>query len=315
MGRSKTKSFVTELEIIADSVSRKEFDARFNAGFRLMNAVQSEFLSRKDKLMSSPEWDFAKSLPRTIKDKNGEPKPNPARKEAFQKAKNEFYFTKNDAEQYSKWVAHSSGWIADKLDSVVIQTIAERAFKAVDKITYGKARKVRFKNNQSFSSMEGKQISTSIRVKEKTDKKTKVSDFRFMWGDLECPLIIDWQDPCITHGMNAPWKYGRLVRRMIRGKERFFAQIICEGLPYADRDNTKVKNELCSIDLNISNVAMVSEDHAFLKPFAPNTPNIEKQIKAIQRKQDRSRRVNNSQNFYPDDVTFKGKNKGRKVKR
>ncbi|MGL5720295.1 MAG: RNA-guided endonuclease TnpB family protein, partial [Alphaproteobacteria bacterium] len=315
MGRRKTKSFVTELEIIADSESRKEFDARFNAGFRLMNAVQSEFLSRKDKVMNSPEWRFAKSLPRTIKDKSGEQKPNPARKEAFQDAKNKFCFTKNDAEKYSKWIADSSGWIANKLDSVVIQTIAERAFKAVDKITYGKARKVRFKNNQSFSSMEGKQISNSIRVKEKINKKTKVSTFLFMWGELECPVIIDWQDPCISHGMNAPWKYGRLVRRGIRGKERFFVQIICEGLPYADRDNTKVKNELCSIDLNISNVAMVSEGHAFLKPFAPNTPNIEKQIKAIQRKQDRSRRVNNSQNFYPDDVTFKGKNKGRKVKR
>lgn len=315
MPRKRTPSFVIELEIIADSLARREFHARFNAGFRLMNAVQGEMVRRKDTLMASTEWHYAKSLPRTVKDKDGKVKASPVRKEAFQSAKDRALFTKSDAEQYSKWVADSSGWIAEKLDSVVIQTLAERAFKAVDKITYGKARKVRFKNNLSFSSMQGKQISTSIRVAEKTDKKTKESAFWFIWGSLKCPVVIDWEDPCIAHGMNCPWKYGRLVRRNIRGSERFFVQIICEGLPYADRDNTQVRDDLCSIDLNVSNVAMVSEHHAFLKPFAPNAPKIESRIKAIQRKQDRSRRVNNPENFNPDDVTFKGKHKGRKVKR
>jgi putative transposase len=311
VAKKRTPSFVTELEIIADSFVRKEFNAKFNAGFRLMNAVQGEMVRRKDILIVSAEWSHAKSLPRMVRGEDGRSKLNPERRDAFQDAKNKALFTKVDAEHYSKWIANSSGWIADKLDSVIIQTIAERAFNAVNKITYGKARKVRFKNNQCFSSMQGKQISTSIRVVQ--DKKTEA--YQFAWGKLRCPLMIDWGDPCVVHGMNSPWKYGRLVRRAIRGVERFFIQLICEGFPYSERENTQVKNDVCSIDLNVSNVAMVSRDTAFLKPFAPNAPKIESRIKAIQRKQERSRRINNPKNYSPDHVTFKGKHKGRKVKR
>ena len=44
-------------------------------------------------------------------------------------------------------------------------------------------------------------------------------------------------------------------------------------------------------------------------------PTFEKEIKAIQRKQERSRRKNNPNNFDPDDIVTKGKKSGRKVKR
>ncbi len=44
-------------------------------------------------------------------------------------------------------------------------------------------------------------------------------------------------------------------------------------------------------------------------------PTFEKEIKAIQRKQERSRRKNNPNNFEPDDIVPKGKKGGRKVKR
>jgi hypothetical protein len=309
MPKPKKLRFVTELEIIANSKARKDIGARFNAGFRLMNAVQSELLERKDLVRQSPEWEAAKTLTRYVVDAQGKLKPNPDRTKLYDKAREDALFTKTDAEKYAKHIAESAVWIDEKLDSVVIQTIAERAYKAVDKILFGKAKKVRFKNNRNFSSMQGKQISTSIRILEKK------GEFWFVWGKLWCPLIIDWEDPCIAHGMSSKWKYGRVVRREIRGKERFFLQLICEGLPYQDRQNTQVKSASCSIDLNISAVAMVSHESAALKPFAPNTPKIEKQIKAIQRKQDRSRRINNPDNFYPDDLTYKGKNKGRKVKR
>lgn len=164
MPRRKTPSFVTELELIADSSSRHELKARFNAGFRLFNGIQSELLTRMQLVRLSPEWEAAKKLPKKIKDKQGVQVSNPKRVEAFQNAKKQYRFTKVEAEKYGKLIAERSIWMREKLDSVVIQTLAERAFKAVDKILLGRAKKVRFKNNRSFSSIQGKQITTSIRV-------------------------------------------------------------------------------------------------------------------------------------------------------
>jgi putative transposase len=38
-------------------------------------------------------------------------------------------------------------------------------------------------------------------------------------------------DPVLAQGLAAPVQYVRLVRRTIRGSNRFFAQRICEGTP------------------------------------------------------------------------------------
>lgn len=306
MPKAKTPTFITEFELVADAKVRRELDARFNAGFRLANGIQSEFLTRMDLVRNDPAWELAKQMPKTV---NG--KTNKKRGDAFQAVKDQHRFTKNDAEKYAALIAKRSVWMWEKLDSVVVQTIAERIFKAVDKILFGQARKVRFKNNQRFKSMQGKQITTSIRVAP--DKNT--GELQFVWGKLSCPIKVDLTDPCKLHGWNSPWKFGRIVRRYIRGKIRYFVQLACEGLPFNERKATQYRDAESSIDLNISAVAMVSHDAVLLEQFAPQAPQIDKQIVAIQRQQDRSRRINNPGNYADDKVVVKGRKGGRTVKR
>lgn len=137
----------------------------------------------------------------------------------------------------------------------------------------------------------------------------------FVWGKLRCPLIVDFKDPCEKHGWDSKWKYARIVRRELNCKTRWFVQIICEGIPYQGRPNTATLDAKSSIDLNISNVAYVGQNKAGLKPFADKVPSFEKEIKGLQRHQDRSRRANNPDNFNPDDIVLKGNKKVRKVKR
>ncbi|MBR8836279.1 MAG: transposase [Stigonema ocellatum SAG 48.90 = DSM 106950] len=258
-------------------------------------------------LRDSEAWKEAKKLPKTVIDLKGETIYNPERTKAFEEAKKAYRFTEFELQAYATLVAKRSVWMWDKLDSQSIQKLGTRVFKAVNKVLCGQAKKVRFKNNRSFSSMEGKQITTGIRV----DRETEM----FVWGKLKCPLIIDFTDDCEKHGWDSKWKYARIIRRELNGKIRWFVQIVCEGIPYQGRANTQTKDAKSSIDLNVSNLAYVSFDKAGLKPFADQVPTFEKEIKGIQRKQDRSRRINNPENFNPDDVVLKGKKKGRKVKR
>ncbi|BAZ24198.1 transposase, IS608 family protein [Kalymmatonema gypsitolerans NIES-4073] len=299
-------TFVVEYPAIVDSKAQKELDASFNAGLRLLNTVQNEALIRIEMVRQSSAWADAKKLPKTIT-KKGKPTKNPERAKAFEAVKKAYRFTEFELQDYATLVAKRSKWIWEKLDSQSIQKIATRVFNAVNKILTGRALKVRFKNNRSFSSMEGKQIGTGIRV----DKKMQM----FVWGKLRCPLIIDWDDPCQKHGWDSKWKYARIIRRELNGKTRWFVQIVCEGIPYQGRENTQPLDAKVSIDLNISNVAYFSFKKAGLKPFADKVPTFEKEIKVIQRSQDRSRRINNPDNFNSNDIVFKGKKKGRKVKR
>jgi hypothetical protein len=70
-----------------------------------------------------------------------------------------------------------------------------------------------------------------------------------------------------------------------------------------------VSDGVVGLDLNISNIAFVGDKHVDLLPFAQGVPTFEREVKTLQRKMERSRRINNPDNYHPD---FKGK-RGRKT--
>ncbi len=176
---------------------------------------------------------------------------------------------------------------------------------------FGKARDVRFKIESRFRSVEGKTNKQGIRWK----------DNRVIWFGLELPAIIDSDNEVVRHGLSCPVKYCRLIRRELNGKRRWFVQIILEGTPYQKPQNY-VSNGLVGLDLNVSNIAFVADNDADLLPFADKVPTFSKEITKLQRKMQRSQRVNNPDNFEPDfqarrgrkTVTKKGKAKKGKRK-
>ncbi|WP_374797951.1 hypothetical protein [Aerosakkonema funiforme] len=187
-------------------------------------------------------------------------------------------------------------WIAKKLDSNTQQTIATRAFKAIEKVILGKAKKVRYKIPSRFRSMEGKTNKQGIRWKQN----------QLVWGDLAIKPLIDWSNPVILHGLNSPIKYVRILWREINGVRRWYAQLVNEGIPYQKPQNY-VSDGIVGIDLNINNIAFVADSQAGLLPFAAGVPTFEQEIKAIQRRMDRSKRANNPDNYHPDFEANKGR--------
>ena len=83
-------------------------------------------------------------------------------------------------------------------------------------------------------------------------------------------------------------------------------QLVCEGVPFVKEKN-KVAEGSIGIDLNISNVAFVSDRDAELLSFAENVPTYQKEIARLQRKMQRSQRANNPDKFEPDFETRKGR--------
>lgn len=119
------------------------------------------------------------------------------------------------------------------------------------------------------------------------------------WKKLALQPIIDWNNPVIMHGLNSPVKYCRILWRVLNGKRRWYVQLTNEGLPY-QKPNNYVTEGVVGLDLNISNVAFVANYKAGLLPFADKVPTFEREIKALQRKMQRSQRMHNPDNFEAD---------------
>ena len=326
MPRTTTPSFVTEIPLIVNSVANRELEARFHGGQQLLNAVLGEAMIRMELVRNSESYQQAKRL------KGDDNKAQ--RNKLFEKARKLYRFSDFELQSFATLTAKRSKWIEDKLDAQVIQKLATRAFKAVERVLFGKAKKIRFKTFDRFKSVEGKTNKQGLRwtlrqtkrvetIGKKSDYRNKIkcSGYVLSWAGLELEPVIDWFDPVIAHGLNSPIKYCRLVWRRLNGKKRWFLQLINEGLP-----NQKPKNYvtegLVGLDLNISNIAFVADNKAGLLPFADKVPTFEKEIKATQRKMQRTQRMHNPDNYEPDfekkvgnkTVVKKGKvRKGKKV--
>lgn len=290
--------FIFNVPLRTTSSDRRKLKARRNAGLRVQNLCLGEAETRRKLMQASDIYKYAKSLPRTIKDKDGKDIPNSERQDAFRIAAKQYRYTEYDLHAYEAIASKKSKWIPKKLDAQTRQKIASRAFKASQKVCFGQAKNVRFKTFNRFRSMEGK-----------TNKQGMVwKNERLKWMGLSLEPILDFQDPFVQYCLGHDVKYCRLVVREFNGKEQWFAQLVLEGKPYVKDKNT-TRDIKVGIDLNISNVGFVSSDSAGLLPFAENVPTYQKEIKTLQRKIDRSRRQSNPENY---ELNFMGR-KGRKV--
>ena len=283
----------------------KELLSRFQAGRQLYNACLNEAMMRVKLVQNSPLYQKAKTLPTTIK-KGKKIFNNPERKKLFNEAKKQYRFSEYELHSFGTVVANQSKWIAIKIDSNTSQKLATRAFNTAKKVLLGQSKKVRYKVPSRFRSLEGKTNKQGIRWKNN----------QLVWGNLKINCQIDWTNPVIKHGLNSKAKYVRIVWRELNGSRRWYAQLINEGFPYQKPQNY-VADGVIGLDLNISNIAFVGKKKAGLLPFAENVPTYQKEIKRLQRKMERSRRINNPDNYKEEhsgkkgrkSVIKKGKNK------
>lgn len=299
MPRTSTSTFVTEIGLVVDSSQEKELLSRFQAGRQLYNALLNEAMVRMELVRDSELYQKAKKLPKG-KDKD----------KAFTSSRKVYRYSDYDLQSYATTVSNSAKWIADKVDSNTQQKLATRAFKASQRVLFGRAKRVRYKVPNRFRSMEGKINKQGIRWKEDC----------LIWGKLKLKGIVDVENLVIQHGLNSPIKYVRLLWRELNGKRRWYAQLVCEGLPYQKPQNY-VSDGVVGLDLNISNIAFVADNGAGLLPFASGVPTFEREIQALQRRMQRSQRSSNPDNYQPDftaksgrkTITKKGKaKKGRR---
>jgi hypothetical protein len=266
-------SFITEIPLKVSQQDEAVLLARFEAGRQLYNACLGEALLRLNLCKQSLLWTAAQQS----KKKN-------ERNNLFNQAKKLYEFSEYDLHRYATTIRNS--WLKIHLDAHTAQKLATRAYKAVERLLSGLAKKVRFKGKNQLSSLEGKSNCAGLRWKDET----------LNWNGLKLKPLINKYDPVIIHGLSQRVKYCRIVRRVIKGKNRFSVQLVNEGLPFLKPQNT-IGTETIGIDVGTSTVAIVGETSAKLCQFCDELEISQKKIRRLQRKIDRQRRGVNPKNY------------------
>lgn len=287
MAKASTKitpSFVTEIPIMVSVADESVLLSRLEAGRQMYNACLGEAMRRVDLIRQSKDFNLARSLKRS----------NPERQVLFKRARERYEFSDYAIQAYGTRIRHS--WIGEHIDAHTGQKIATRAFNATEKVLFGQAKRVRFKGLNQMDSVESKSNAAGIRWKGE----------RVEWSGLKLPALITSNDPVILHGLNSKVKYVRLVRRKINGRNRFYAQLVCQGKPFIKPRNTLGKGDV-GIDVGPSTIAVVSDSASHLKEFASELEFETKLVRKLQRKMERSRRATNPGNYKSNGTVKKGK--------
>jgi putative transposase len=291
--RRRTPSFVCEVPLRVGLADERVLAARLEAARALYNACLGEARKRWFLVKQSHAYHHARTLPRKT----------PERTEAFRAARAAHGFTEAALQAYAKDCRHASGWIEDHLDAPVAQKLATRAYRAVLQVAVGRAQRVRFKGKHQLDTVEGKSNETGLVWR--TD--------RVVWRGLALLGYLPrgtQSDPVLAHGLAAPVKYVRLVRRRMNGTVRYAAQLICAGLPYQKPEHALGQGRV-GLDLGPSTFAVVSETEARLERFCAELDVPAAAMRREQRHLDRQRRANNPDNYLPNGTVQKGR-KGRK---
>lgn len=195
-----------------------------------------------------------------------------------------------------------------QFNSGEIQVIAAQAYKTLEKVLFYqiKPHRVQFRSKFDLNVSFRNRVNTTGTRLEPSDRKDmayrlyihKASTF----VDIPVKAFNKYQQISLLRCEKI--KYVQIVRKTIRGKKVYYLQIVCQGFP----PSKVTKGEgVVGIDPGISTVAFASPSEVALVDLVPkNITQKEKLLKQLDRRIERSRRINNPECYKANGTIKKG---------
>lgn len=315
--RSQTPSFVVKVKLhLQDNVKKylnKSFhiaDSAYNEtlsfGLKRFSAMKKneryqELLERRREVVKTQEnikkknKEEAKQIKTQLKEIN----------EELGKIQIDYGLTKY---QLSSWILERRKQTEayQHLNSGELQVISDNAYNTLTQVIFYKTKpeKLKFRSKYSLEhSFRNRENSTGTRLVE--SEKTGVAyrlyiHKRYTFIDIPMNAFTEYQQVQLLRADKI--KYVQIVSKTIRGKQVFYLQIVCQGIPVS---KIQKGEGVTGIDPGISTVAYVSKDSCELVDLVPKDfARKERLIQNLSRKIERSRRVNNPE-VYNENGTRK----------
>ena len=290
--------FIVELPLIVDEHEDRILGSRMTAGSRIFNAVLGEALACMDAMKRDAAWEAARKLPSGSKE----------RSEAFHAVVEKYDFKSSRFNRSA--IKHlRSGGFGDRLGAPETQAISDRAFDAVRKYCYGLAGRPRFKSvRRPLHSLEGKSNASGLRWRINTKS--------LEWKGLRLipKLKNRKKDPYMDEALTRETARCRVIWRKHKDGRRWFLQLVQCGLPPKKRKVAHRKDSKVGLDHGPSQIAIVSKKAVALENFAPGVIQPWKEMRVLQRAQDRSQRASNPDNYDEKGRIKKGRKEWKKSK-
>lgn len=280
--------------LITEKYQETILNKRFEISRQLYNAVLSKAYKRYEPMIETKKYRQLKEQINNANEKE---------KKLLYKQLNEMY-KQYRLNEYSlhKDIQEMQHHFSENIDSFTAQKIATRVWSAFEDLLFGDGKIVHFKKYGELDSLEGKSNKTGIRFK----------DGFLIWNGLKIPVRIDYNNPYEYQALKDEICYCRIKRRFIKGKYKYYLQIVFKGVPpmKINKDGEvkrHIGNGTVGLDIGTQTIAIVSNVDVKLLELADRVNNIEKEKRRILRHMNRSRRANNPDNFNEDGTIKKGK--------
>lgn len=280
--------------LITEKYQETILNKRFEISRQLYNAVVSKAYKRYKSMIETKKYRQLKGQINNANEKE---------KKLLYKQLNEMYkqYRLNEYSLHED-IQEMQHHFSENIDSFTAQKIATRVWSAFEDLLFGDGEIVHFKKYGELDSLEGKSNKTGIRFK----------DGFLIWNGLKIPVKIDYNNPYEYQALKDEICYCRIKRRFIKGKYKYYLQIVFKGVPpmKINKDGEvkrHIGNGTVGLDIGTQTIAIVSNVDVKLLELADRVNNIEKEKRRILRCMDRSRRANNPDNFNEDGTIKKGK--------
>lgn len=280
--------------LITEKYQETILNKRFEISRQLYNAVLSKAYKRYKSMIETKKYRQLKEQINNANEKE---------KKLLYKQLNEMYkqYRLNEYSLHED-IQEMQHHFSENIDSFTAQKIATRVWSAFEDLLFGDGEIVHFKKYGELDSLEGKSNKTGIRFK----------DGFLIWNGLKISVKIDYNNPYEYQALKDEICYCRIKRRFIKGKYKYYLQIVFKGVPpmKINKDGEvkrHIGNGTVGLDIGTQTIAIVSNVDVKLLELADRVNNIEKEKRRILRYMDRSRRTNNPDNFNEDGTIKKGK--------
>ncbi len=273
-------SFVCTIPLAAKPRDRSILRTRMEQARQAYNALLGECLKRLRRMRQSQDWRAAGKMPKG-KD----------RCDKFWELCKRFEFRQYDLYRFIQ-EQRKNGPFQAHLDATTMQAIAARAFESAERFLF-KGDRPRFRRKGEIRAVEG----VSARSTLHWDSESR----RIVWYGLSLPAIIDPSDEVIAHGLKHRVRYSRIIRKIVRGKEYYQAQLVLEGQPLRKAKHATGAG-VVGLDIGPSTIAIVGPMGATLETFCGEIEDTRKKVSKLQSAESRKRRINNPQNFASNGV-------------
>ena len=298
MKRKNTSHYIVELQLKTELFQEDIINTRMEIGRSMYNALLTIALHRFTEMTKTKRYRtlYENLIHEDTKEAKEHNKPIWKQIDAMYK---EFKLTEFDLKNDVKLMQHH---FKEHIQARIAQAIATQVYSAICAKRFKHAKELHYKKFGTFNSLRTNENGQGIIFK---------GDY-IAWTGLKLPIIFPKNEKSqtfIAHNLFnnlEKLKYGIIVRKEIRGKYKYYVQLVFEGTCVKSR--YKLGKGRVGIDIGTSTIAVSSDTAVELKELSEGTQELEKEKLRIQRKMDRSR-LSMNPNKYNENGTIKKENK------